>query len=60
MISVRPRMDVRYIARMFDHFGLTLAPVLHSSEVMGVVSYEDIVLHAVDELGGNAESEDAS
>ena len=47
VISVRPSMDVRYIARMFDHFGLTLAPVLHSSEVLGVVSYEDIVLHAV-------------
>ncbi len=50
VISVRPSMDVRYIARMFDTFGLTLAPVLHSSEVLGVVSYEDIVLHA---LSGN-------
>jgi len=47
VIAVRPNMDVRYIARLFDRFGLTLAPVLHSSEVLGVVSYEDIVLHSM-------------
>ena len=47
VISVRPNMDVRYIARLFDRFGLTLAPVLHSGEVLGVVSYEDIVLSSV-------------
>ena len=44
MISVRPNMDVRYIARLFSRFRLHLAPVLHSSEVLGVVSFEDIVL----------------
>jgi signal-transduction protein with cAMP-binding, CBS, and nucleotidyltransferase domain len=47
VISVRPSMDVRYTARMFENFGLSMAPVLHSSEVLGVVSYESIVLGTV-------------
>lgn len=44
VIFVRPNMDVRYTARMFDRFGLSMAPVLKSGEVLGVVSYDDIVL----------------
>ena len=48
IIAIRPTMDVRYVSRLFEHFGLTLAPVLHSSEVLGIVSYENIVLHSVD------------
>jgi signal-transduction protein with cAMP-binding, CBS, and nucleotidyltransferase domain len=44
VISVRPSMDVRYVARLFHRFGLHLAPVLQSSEVLGIVSFEDIVL----------------
>jgi len=53
VVAVRPSMDVRYIARLFDRFGLTLAPVLHSSEVLGVVSYEDIVLHSMCLVGSD-------
>jgi predicted transcriptional regulator len=47
VIAIRPTMDVRYVARLFENFGLTLAPVLHSSEVLGIVSYENIVLGGV-------------
>ena len=47
IIAIRPAMDVRYVARLFETFGLTLAPVLHSSEVLGIVSYENIVLGGV-------------
>jgi predicted transcriptional regulator len=47
IIAIRPTMDVRYVARLFETFGLTLAPVLHSSEVLGIVSYENIVLGGV-------------
>ncbi len=46
-IFVRPSMDVRYTARMFDSFGLSMAPVLKSGEVLGVVSYTDIVLGSI-------------
>jgi len=45
VISIRPNMDIRYVARLFENFGLTMAPVLHRSEVSGVVGYEDIALH---------------
>jgi predicted transcriptional regulator len=46
IIAIRPVMDVRYIARLFESFGISMAPVLHSSEVLGVVSYQDITLKA--------------
>lgn len=44
VLSVEARMDVRYCARMFDNFGLALAPVIENGQVMGVVGYNDIVL----------------
>lgn len=47
VISVRPNMDIRYTARMFETFGLSIAPVLKRSEVLGVVSYREIVLQNV-------------
>ena len=47
VIFVRPNMDVRYTARMFENFGLSMAPVLKSGEVLGIVSYDDIVLGSI-------------
>lgn len=44
VISVEPRMDVRYCARLFDNFGLSTAPVIEQDQVVGVVSYNEIVL----------------
>ena len=49
VISVRPNMDIRYTARMFENFGLSMAPVLKRGEVLGVVTYREIVL-----LGGES------
>lgn len=52
VISVDPDMDVRYVARMFDQFGLSNAPVVENGRVIGVVSYEELVfkgLYAFDE-----------
>jgi len=43
LISVRPKMNIRYTARMFDRFRLHLAPVLRRSRVLGIVSYYEIV-----------------
>lgn len=48
VISIRPNMDVRYTARMFERFGLSIAPVLRRGEVLGIVSYKDIVLGFLD------------
>lgn len=47
VISVDPDMDIRYCARLFERFGLTLAPVIHNQKVVGIVSYRDIVLRGL-------------
>ncbi len=44
VISVDPGMDVRYCARLFEKFGLSVAPVIDQDEVLGIVSYDEIVL----------------
>ncbi|WP_207063335.1 CBS domain-containing protein [Motiliproteus sp. SC1-56] len=44
VIAVRSTMDVRYIARLFENVGISMAPVIDGDEVLGVVSYNDIVL----------------
>lgn len=44
VLSVRPDMDVRYCARMFHRFGLTLAPVIDGDEILGMVGYRELVL----------------
>ncbi len=50
VIFVRPQMDIKYCARLFDTFGLSSAPVIENDEVIGMVSYNDIVLRWLDYL----------
>ncbi len=47
VVSVDPDMDIRYCARLFERFGLTLAPVIQNRTMVGVVSYRDIVLRGL-------------
>jgi predicted transcriptional regulator len=47
VVSVDPEMDIRYCARLFERFGLALAPVIQNRTVVGVVSYRDIVLRGL-------------
>jgi predicted transcriptional regulator len=44
VISVSPEMDIRYCTRLFEAIGLSRAPVIENHEVIGLVSYTDIVL----------------
>lgn len=44
VMSVSPEMDIRYCTRLFDRFGLSRAPVLENHNIIGLVSYTDIVL----------------
>ena len=44
VLGVRPDMNIRYCARMFDHFGISSAPVLKGGEILGVVNYDALVL----------------
>ncbi len=48
VISVDPDMDIRYCARLFDKFGLTLAPVIDHGKLVGLISYADMVMRGFD------------
>ncbi len=50
MISVHPRMDVRYCARLFDKFGLSLAPVIDEDKVIGIVGHTELVKQGLMEI----------
>ena len=43
-LTVSPDMDIRYCARIFSRFNLSRAPVEANGEVLGIVSYTDMVL----------------
>lgn len=44
VLTIDPDMDIRYCARLFDKFGLSRAPVVENKELVGIVSYTDMVL----------------
>ena len=50
VLGVDPQMDVRYCIKLFDRFGLSRAPVVEDGKIIGLVSYTDIVLKAVEML----------
>ncbi|PIE38470.1 MAG: CBS domain-containing protein [Gammaproteobacteria bacterium] len=50
VISVDPDMDVRYCARLFDHFGLTRAPVEENGQIIGMISYKELVFNGLCEM----------
>lgn len=47
VIPLEPDMDVRYCARMFERFGLANAPVIENGQVLGVVSYRELVFNGL-------------
>jgi len=44
VLSVKPGMDIRYCARLFNRFGISAAPVIEGDEIKGVVAYDQLVL----------------
>jgi signal-transduction protein with cAMP-binding, CBS, and nucleotidyltransferase domain len=44
LIAVDPAMDIRYCARLFERYRLNRAAVIENREVIGIVSYADIVI----------------
>jgi CBS domain-containing protein len=49
VVTVRPDMNIRYCARLFDEFHLSRAPVVENGEVVGIVSFTDLVLRGMQE-----------
>jgi signal-transduction protein with cAMP-binding, CBS, and nucleotidyltransferase domain len=51
VLTVSPDMDIRYCARVFSRFKLSRAPVVENGEVLGIVSYTDMVLKGLNRKG---------
>ena len=47
VVGVDPDMDIRYCARLFERFELTRAPVIENKQVIGIVSFTDLVLRGL-------------
>lgn len=43
-ITIAPEMNIRYCARLFDQFNIHRAPVIVDGKVIGMVSYNDIIM----------------
>ena len=50
VLTVRPDMDIRYCARLFDNFGISHAPVVENEKIVGIVSYYLLVLQGLPDL----------
>ena len=50
VLMVRPEMEIRYCARMFENFGISHAPVAEDGKIVGMVSYYRLVLHGLPDL----------
>lgn len=46
-LSVSPDMNVKYCARLFERFGISRAPVIENGRVIGMVSYNNIVVNGM-------------
>jgi predicted transcriptional regulator len=49
-VTVRPDMEIRYCARLFENFGISHAPVIEDDKIVGTVSYYRLVLKGLPEL----------
>ena len=47
VLAVRPDMQVRYCARLFENFGISHAPVVEDDKIVGIVSFYLLVLHGI-------------
>ena len=47
VIAVDPGMDIRYCARLLQQFQISRAPVISSDEVVGIVSFTELVMRGM-------------
>ncbi len=50
VLTVRPDMEIRYCARLFENFGISHAPVVEKDKIVGIVSFYLLVLHGLPDL----------
>lgn len=46
-LAVDPGMNVKYCARLFERFGISRAPVIEDGKIIGMVSYNNIVINGM-------------
>ena len=46
-LTVRPDMEIRLCARLFESFGIGHAPVVEDDKIVGIISYYRLVLHGL-------------
>jgi predicted transcriptional regulator len=47
VLTVRPDMQIRYCARLFENFGVSHAPVVENDKIVGIVSFYLLVLQGL-------------
>lgn len=50
VITVEPELGVRHCARLFESFGLSNAPVVENGQVIGIVSYPELIFDGLCKL----------
>lgn len=50
VVTVRPDMNIRYCARLFENFGIGHAPVEDNGNIIGMVSYYRLALYGLPDL----------
>ena len=58
LVSVHPSMDVRYCVNLLGQFGMSRIPVIKDGEIIGLVSYSDIVLKGMPGTTGDPQPRD--
>ncbi len=51
VITIHQDMKIRYCAKLFDRYGLSRAPVVNNNEIVGIVSYTDMILKGLEIQG---------
>lgn len=46
-LCVSPDMNIKYCARLFERFGISRAPVVEEGSILGMVSYNNIVINGM-------------
>ncbi len=49
LVTVSPKMDIRYCARLLDRFNILRTPAIENEEVVGIVGFTDIVLRGMEQ-----------
>jgi CBS domain-containing protein len=50
VLSVPPEMSIKHCAKLLERFGIMRAPVISNGQIVGIVSFHDLVLRGLMEL----------